>query len=131
MEEGEEGGIMERYNSEDERDEEEKRESKKVNVIEERTTDGPAAGIDEGGVFVLGKDGNKVRSIIKDKKPIVEVELSGPSGNTVQILANAKGTLEKIGCKEEAKEMVERFWKAKGYEEALEVIGEYVELRKW
>ena len=65
------------------------------------------------------------------EKPIVEVELAGPSGNTVQILANAKEALRKIGCKEEAKEMVERFWEAKGYEEALEVIGQYVELRKW
>lgn len=65
------------------------------------------------------------------KKPIVEVELVGPSGNTVQILVNAKVALEKIGRKKEAKEMVEIFWKAKGYEEALAVIGKYVELRKW
>ena len=39
--------------------------------------------------------------------------------------------MECPNCKEEAKEMVEKFWEAKGYEEALEVIGEYVELRKW
>ena len=65
------------------------------------------------------------------EKPVVEVELVGPSGNTVQILANAKEALRKVGRKEDAKEMVEKFWKAKGYEEALEVIGEYVELRKW
>ena len=65
------------------------------------------------------------------EKPIVEVELAGPGGNTVQILANAREALRKAGRKEEAKEMVEKFWEAKGYEEALEVIGEYVELREW
>ena len=65
------------------------------------------------------------------EKPVVEVELAGPSGNAVQILANAKDALRKIGCKEEAKEMVEKFWEAKGYEEALEIIEEFVELRKW
>lgn len=65
------------------------------------------------------------------EKLVVEVEMSGPSGNVFQVMANAREALRRIGCREEAEEMFERVVEAKGYEEALEIIEEYVELRRW
>ena len=65
------------------------------------------------------------------EKPVVEVELAGPSGNVFQVMANASAALKRMDCREEAKEMFERATKAKSYEEALEIIEEYVELVKY
>ena len=66
-----------------------------------------------------------------EEKPVVEVELAGPSGNIFAVMGNASAKLREVRCGKEAKEMVERVMKAKGYEEALEIIEEYVELVKW
>jgi len=67
----------------------------------------------------------------EDVKPIVEVELAGPSGNVFAIMGNASAKLRRANRSEEAKEMVSRVVKAKSYEEALEIIEEYVRLIKW
>lgn len=64
------------------------------------------------------------------EKLVVEVEMSGPSGNVFMVMVNAREVLKRIGCKEEAEEMIERVQKAKSYEEALEIIEGYVELRR-
>lgn len=41
---------------------------KLVDVIEEKTSDEPAAYLDEKGIYVLDEGGNKIRSIIRDKE---------------------------------------------------------------
>ena len=65
-----------------------------------------------------------------EEKPVVEVELAGSSGNIFQVMANASTKLREVGRNKEAKEMVAKVQEAKSYEEALEVIEEYAELRR-
>lgn len=57
--------------------------------------------------------------------PVI-VETTGESGNIFFVMANASRVLND---KQKSKEMTDRVTKtAKSYEEALKIIGEYVEL---
>ena len=54
--------------------------------------------------------------------------LIGQDGNIFNLMGIASRTLKKYNMKEEAKEMIDRITSSKSYEEALNIIGEYVEI---
>ena len=60
------------------------------------------------------------------KKP--ECKLIGEDGNIFNLLGIASNTLKKNGQSDDAKEMTDRVWNSKNYNEALSIIGEYVEI---
>lgn len=60
------------------------------------------------------------------KKP--KCALIGQDGNIFNLMGIASRTLRNNDMKEEAKEMVIRIEKSKSYDEALCIIGEYVEI---
>lgn len=56
-------------------------------------------------------------------------KLIGEDGNIFNLMGIASRALKKNGMKEQASEMVEKITKtAKSYHEALNIIGEYVEI---
>lgn len=60
------------------------------------------------------------------KKP--KCALIGQDGNIFNLMGIASRTLRSNDMKEEAKEMVIRIEESKSYDEALCIIGEYVEI---
>ena len=54
--------------------------------------------------------------------------LIGKDGNIFNLMGIASRTLRNNNMREEAKEMVIRIEESKSYEEALGIIGEYVEI---
>lgn len=60
------------------------------------------------------------------KKPVCK--LIGEDGNIFNLLAIARRSLLRAGLKQEAKEMVDKATSSNSYEEALRIIGEYVEI---
>jgi hypothetical protein len=63
---------------------------------------------------------------VAPKKPVCK--LIGENSNIFNLLAIARRSLLKEGLKQEAKEMVVRATSSNSYEEALGIIGEYVEI---
>lgn len=61
-------------------------------------------------------------------KEKVEYSRSGPSGNIYYIIGKAQLALRKQHCILDYNEMWERVQKSHSYDEALAIIGEYVEL---
>lgn len=55
-------------------------------------------------------------------------KLIGEDGNIFNLLGIASRTLKRENLKEEADEMVARVYDSKSYQEALAIIGEYVEI---
>lgn len=64
--------------------------------------------------------------MVEPKKPVCK--LIGENDNIFNLLAIARRSLLKAGLKQEAKEMVVRATSSSSYEEALRIIGEYVEI---
>jgi thymidylate synthase len=58
----------------------------------------------------------------------VIVEKSGPSGNIFEVIGRAKAEMVANGKGNDVGEMINRATSAHSYEEALEIISEYVEL---
>ena len=58
----------------------------------------------------------------------IKVELIGEDGNIFNLVGITIKALERNGQKEKAKEMRNKVFKAKNYEEALKVISDYVEI---
>ena len=63
---------------------------------------------------------------VAPKKPVCK--LIGENGNIFNLLAIARRSLLRVGLKQEAKEMADRATSSNSYEEALGIIGEYVEI---
>ncbi len=61
-----------------------------------------------------------------DHKP--DCKLIGENGNIFNLTGIAAQTLRRNGQADEAKEMSERIFKSGSYEEALGIIGEYVNI---
>jgi len=57
-----------------------------------------------------------------------KVRLVGTDGNIFSLLGLCSRALKKAGRLEEAKAMQERVFKAGSYEQALAIMGEYVEI---
>jgi len=55
-------------------------------------------------------------------------KIIGKNGNIFNILGIAKKALVSIGLKKEAEEMKNKVFNAGGYDEALQIIMEYVEV---
>lgn len=55
-------------------------------------------------------------------------KLIGEDGNIFNLMGIASRTLRRNGMQNEAKEMVERIESSKSYEEALNIIQDYVEV---
>ena len=64
--------------------------------------------------------------VIKKEKP--KCALIGQDGNIFNLIGIASRTLKQNKLQEEAKEMVERVTNSNNYSEALNIIGEYVEI---
>ena len=60
------------------------------------------------------------------KKP--KCALIGQDGNIFNLVGIASRTLKQNGMKEEAKEMSNRVFSSHSYDDALNIIGEYVEI---
>ena len=60
------------------------------------------------------------------KKP--KCALIGQDGNIFNLVGIASRTLKQNGMKEEAKEMSNRVFSSHSYDEALNIMGEYVEI---
>ena len=61
------------------------------------------------------------------RKPVVQ--LVGENGNVFNLLGLCSRALKKAGRVEDAKAMQQRVFQAGSYEEALGIMGEYVEIR--
>ena len=55
--------------------------------------------------------------------------LTGEDGNVFNLIGIAARALKEFGQRAEAKEMTTRCFAAHSYDEALAIIGEYVEIR--
>ncbi|NCD03970.1 MAG: hypothetical protein EOM00_13455 [Clostridia bacterium] len=55
-------------------------------------------------------------------------KLIGKDGNIFNLMGIARRTLKEAGLDEEATEMAERIMKSKSYDEALQIIMDYVEV---
>ncbi len=62
----------------------------------------------------------------KQSKP--DCPLIGQDGNIFNLVGIASRTLKRNGLSEEASEMTEKVFKSGSYEEALGIIGEYVNI---
>jgi hypothetical protein len=54
--------------------------------------------------------------------------LSGVNGNVFNLVTHASKALKDAGLKGKSDEMIDRIFNTNSYEEALKVIGEYVEI---
>lgn len=61
---------------------------------------------------------------------MVVFDRNGPSGNIFFILANAYGEMKACGLVDEYREMDRRVKACHSYDDALRVIGEYVDLEE-
>ena len=61
------------------------------------------------------------------KKPICK--LVGQDGNIFNLLGIASKTLSKSGLTDKISKMTSEVWGCRSYSEALNIIGEYVEIR--
>ncbi len=61
-----------------------------------------------------------------NSKPVCK--LIGQDGNIFNLVSIASRTLKDYGLKDEAKEMQGRVFSSQNYHEALNIIGEYVEI---
>lgn len=65
------------------------------------------------------------------RKPTIEVDLSGPNGNIYSVIARAKSAMKEANISKELRDKLqERVYASDSYEEALDIISEYVNLDK-
>jgi len=62
------------------------------------------------------------------KQTGIEVSLLGENGNIFNLMGIASKELKRKGFSTEAKEMVAEVTSSRSYQEALSIIGEYVEI---
>lgn len=65
---------------------------------------------------------------IKEEKSKPKCALIGQDGNIFNLVGIASKTLKQNGMQKESKEMCDRVFCSRGYDEALNIIGEYVEI---
>jgi hypothetical protein len=61
------------------------------------------------------------------KKP--KVTLTGENGNTLNLLSICSKALKSVGMNDRAKELQQKVFDAKSYEEALALMGEYCDVQ--
>lgn len=65
---------------------------------------------------------------IKEEKIKPKCALIGQDGNIFNLVGIASNTLKRNGMQKESKEMCDRVFSSHGYDDALNIIGEYVEI---
>lgn len=65
---------------------------------------------------------------MKEEKQKPKCALIGQDGNIFNLVGIASRTLKSSGMEEEAKEMSKRVFSSESYSDALNIIGEYVEI---
>ncbi len=70
---------------------------------------------------------NRREECFVSRKPVVQ--LTGEDGNVFSLLGICSRALKKAGKPEDAKAMQQRVFGCGSYEEALGIMGEYVEIR--
>ena len=68
----------------------------------------------------------KIKKIEKNEKP--KVKLIGQDGNVFNLIAICKKALCKNGLVVKAKEMEERIFKSKSYDDALSIMSDYLSI---
>lgn len=63
-----------------------------------------------------------------DETTKIKCKLVGQDGNIFNLIGIASRTLKKAGLKDKANEMCNKATKAQSYEEALNIIGDYVDI---
>ncbi|MEK6882538.1 MAG: hypothetical protein AABY22_23155 [Nanoarchaeota archaeon] len=61
-----------------------------------------------------------------NKKP--KVKLTGQDGNVFNLISICQLALKKAGNENEVKEMQDKIFASKSYDEAIQIMGEYCEL---
>ena len=62
----------------------------------------------------------------RNRKPAVQ--LTGTDGNVFALAGKVSSALKRAGLEVEAKEFTGRLWECQSYDEALVLMGEYVEV---
>lgn len=83
---------------------------------------------DFGGTWLSDYVPNRLGSFKKESVEKPDCALIGENGNIFNLAGIAAGTLREHGMKEQAEEMKERVCSSHSYEEALGIIGEYVNI---
>lgn len=65
---------------------------------------------------------------VQDQQPPITVQATGEDGNIFSIMGRTARALKRDGQYEQATEMTARVAKANSYDEALQIIMEYVDL---
>lgn len=81
-----------------------------------------------GGTWLSDYVPNRLDGFIKESVGKPDCALIGEDGNIFNLAGIAAGTLRGHGMKEQAEEMKERVCSSHSYEEALCIIGEYVNI---
>lgn len=81
-----------------------------------------------GGTWLSDYVPNRLGGFIKESVEKPDCALIGENGNIFNLAGIAAGTLREHGMKEQAEEMKERVCSSHSYEEALCIIGEYVNI---
>lgn len=81
-----------------------------------------------GGTWLSDYVPNRLDGFIKESVGKPDCALIGEDGNIFNLAGIAAGTLREHGMKEQAEEMKERVCSSHSYEEALCIIGEYVNI---
>ena len=81
-----------------------------------------------GGTWLSDYVPNRLGGFRKESVEKPDCALNGENGNIFNLAGLAAGTLREHGMKEQAEEMKERVCSSHSYEEALCIIGEYVNI---
>jgi hypothetical protein len=63
-------------------------------------------------------------------KPVMKINLNGPDGNIFAVVGKAIDIMEKAYSEKEIKDLKNRVFNSKSYDEALSVVGEYVKIKQ-
>ena len=81
-----------------------------------------------GGTWLSDYVPNRLGGFVQEQRPQrLKMELLGQDGNIFAILGRASALLKRAGMKDQADEMFQRVTASGSYEQALNIISEYVE----
>jgi len=92
-----------------------------------RKAAGVDAAVSEKGMAAFFVPKTRKEECFVSRKPVVQ--LVGQNGNVFNLVGICSRALKKAGKPEEAKAMQQRVFGCGSYEEALAIMGEYVEIR--
>ena len=63
-------------------------------------------------------------------KPVMKINLNGPDGNIFAVVGKAIDVMKKAYSEKEIKDLKNRVFNSKSYDEALSVVEEYVKIKQ-